>query len=43
MRQRLSWDEKKVAELTKKADPYTMNQERQNPPVEKYQTGNPDA
>jgi len=42
-RQRLSWDEKKVAELTKTADPYTMNQTRQNPPVEKYQTGDPDA
>lgn len=35
MRQRLSWE--------KKADPYTMNQTRQNPPVEKYQTGDPDA
>jgi len=43
MRQRLSWDEKKVAEIEKKADPYTMNQDRQNPPVEKYQTGDPSA
>jgi hypothetical protein len=42
-RQRLSWDEKKVAEISKKADPYTMNQTRMNPPVEKYQTGGPDA
>ena len=43
MRQRLSWDEKKVAEIEKQADPYTMNQQRQNPPVEKYQTGDPSA
>jgi hypothetical protein len=42
-RQRLSWDEKKVAEIAKKADPYTMNQTRMNPPVEKYKTGDPDA
>jgi flagellar biosynthesis GTPase FlhF len=43
MRQRLSWDEAKVAEITKQADPYTMNQTRQNPPVEKYRTGDPSA
>ena len=43
MRQRLSWDEEKVAEISKKADPYTMNQERSNPPVEKYKTGDPSA
>lgn len=35
-RQRLSWDEKKVAEIAKQADPYTMNQTRSNPPAEKY-------
>jgi len=43
MRQRLSWDEEKVAEITKQADPYTMNQTRQNPPAEKYRTGDPSA
>ena len=43
MRKRLSWDEEKVAEIMKKADPYTMNQDRKNPPVEKYQTGDPSS
>ena len=43
MRKRLSWDEEKVAELEKKADPYTMNQTHENPPVQKYQTGSPSA
>ena len=43
MRQRLSWDEEKVAEIMKQADPYTMNQDRKNPPVEKYETGDPSA
>jgi hypothetical protein len=43
MRKRLSWDEEKTAEIMKQADPYTMNQTRQNPPVEKYQTGDPSA
>lgn len=33
-RQRLSW-------VNKQADPYTMNQDHPNPPVSKYQTGNP--
>jgi hypothetical protein len=41
MRKRLSWDEDKVAQLEKKADPYTMNQDHKNPPVQKYQTGDP--
>jgi hypothetical protein len=41
MRQRLSWDEGKVAEISKQADPFTMNQTRQEPPVEKYRTGDP--
>ncbi len=41
MRQRLSWDQEKVAEIAKKADPYTMNQDHKNPPVEKYDTGGP--
>jgi len=36
MRQRLSWDKNKVAEISKKADPYTMNQDHTNNPVEKY-------
>jgi hypothetical protein len=43
MRQRLSWNEEKVAEIMKQADPYTMNQDRKNPPVEKYETGDPSA
>ena len=43
MRQRLSWNEEKVAAIMKQADPYTMNQERHNPPIEKYETGNPSA
>jgi len=43
MRKRLSWDEEKVAEIMKQADPYTMNQKRTNPPVEKYKTGDPSA
>jgi hypothetical protein len=43
MRKRLSWDEEKTAEIMKQADPYTMNQTRQNPPAEKYETGDPSA
>ena len=43
MRQRLSWDKEKTAEILKKADPYTMNQDHKNPPVEKYRTGDPSA
>ena len=43
MRQRLSWDQEKVAETIKKADPYTMNQDRKNPPVQKYDIGGPSA
>jgi hypothetical protein len=43
MRNRLSWDEDKVAEIMKQADPYTMNQDRKNPPIEKYETGNPSS
>ena len=43
MRERLSWDKEKTAEIMKQADPYTMNQDRKNPPVEKYQTGDPSA
>ena len=27
--------------LTKKADPYTLGREKENPPVEKYMTGDP--
>ena len=38
MRQRLSWDAEKVAEIEKKADPYTMNQDHKNNPVEKYKS-----
>jgi hypothetical protein len=41
MRERLSWDKEKTAEIMKQADPYTMNQTRSNPPVEKYRTGDP--
>jgi len=40
-RQRLSWDKEKTAEIEKKADPYTMNQNHANNPVEKYKTGDP--
>jgi hypothetical protein len=43
MRQRLSWNLDKVAEQVKKADPYTMNQEHANNPVEKYHNGDPDS
>ena len=45
MRQRLSWemDKEKKAEMDKKADPYTMNQDHKNPPVEKYRTGDPSS
>jgi len=43
MRQRLSWDAEKVAEISKKADPYTMNQDHANNPIEKYKTGDPSA
>ena len=43
MRQRLSWNLDKVAEQMKKADPYTMNQEHANNPVEKYHSGDPDS
>ena len=39
MRQRLTWE--KDAAMNKKADPYTMNQEHANNPVEKYKTGDP--
>jgi chemotaxis protein histidine kinase CheA len=39
MRQRLSWD--KEASMSKKADPYTMNQDHANNPINKYQTGDP--
>jgi hypothetical protein len=41
MRQRISWDEKRVAAIEKKADPYTLNQTRMNPPADKYRTGDP--
>jgi len=41
MRQRLSWDEEKTAEIMKQADPYTMNQQRMNPPAGKYDVGGP--
>jgi len=41
MRKRLSWDKEKMAEMEKKADPYTMNQDHPNPPIEKYRTGDP--
>jgi hypothetical protein len=41
MRQRLSWDKEKVAEIMKQADPYTMNQQRSNPPASKYDVGGP--
>jgi len=41
MRQRLSWDQGKVAEISKQADPYTMNQDHKNNPVEKYDVGGP--
>ena len=40
-RDRLSWDKEKAAELEKKADPYTMNQDHQNPPAKKYDIGGP--
>ena len=40
-RNRISWDMEKVAGMDKKADPYTMNQEHANNPVEKYKTGDP--
>ena len=43
MRQRLSWDKEKTAEIMKQADPYAMNQTRTNPPIEKYHTGDPSA
>jgi len=43
MRQRLSWDQEKAAEMAKKADPYIMNQDRKNPPVQKYDIGGPSA
>jgi len=35
-RNRLSWDAEKVASIEKQADPYTMNQNHANNPVEKY-------
>lgn len=41
MRQRLSWNEEKVADIMKQADPYTMNQTRTNPPAGKYDVGGP--
>jgi len=40
-RDRLSWDKEKAAELEKKADPYTMNQDHPNPPASKYDIGGP--
>jgi len=40
-RNRLSWDKEKKAELEKKADPYTMNQDHPNPPASKYDIGGP--
>ena len=40
-RQRLSWDKEKKAEIEKKADPYTMNQDHPNPPASKYDIGGP--
>jgi flagellar biosynthesis GTPase FlhF len=42
-RKRLSWDEERAAALLKKADPYTMNQTRQNPSAEDYITGTPET
>jgi hypothetical protein len=41
MRERLSWDKEKTAEIMKQADPYTMNQTRTNPPASKYDVGGP--
>jgi chemotaxis protein histidine kinase CheA len=41
MRQRLSWDKEKVSAIMKQADPYTMNQDRKNPPASKYDVGGP--
>jgi len=41
MRERLTW--RKDASQTKKADPYTMNQQHANNPVEKYHSGDPDS
>jgi len=41
MRQRLTWG--KEASMEKKADPYMMNTEKTNPPVEKYKTGDPSS
>ena len=43
MRQRLSWelDKEKKADMDKKADPYTMNQDHKNNPVQKYDIGGP--
>ena len=35
-RQRISWDMEKAASMSKEADPYTMNQDHKNNPVEKY-------
>jgi len=40
-RERLSWDKEKEAEIEKKADPYTMNQDHPNPPASKYDIGGP--
>ena len=40
-RDRLSWDKEKSAEIDKKADPYTMNQDHPNPPASKYDIGGP--
>ena len=40
-RERLSWDKEKLAEIEKRADPYTMNQDHPNPPASKYDIGGP--
>ena len=40
-RNRISWDMEKAASMGKQADPYTMNQDHKNNPVEKYHTGDP--
>jgi len=40
-RNRISWDMEKAASMSKEADPYTMNQDHKNNPVEKYRTGDP--
>ena len=37
-RQRISWDMEKAASMSKQADPYTMNQDHKNNPIEKYKS-----